>query len=202
MSLRGMLVAGLGVCLSLAAWSDPNWKTLTDAPRNVDGQNALNQRARATTYGKLVVAMPMDHWMLNTNGSMGADNEYYNDNVGARLGVWAGSSLEGKEPRAVVSDWVGNIKKLTGGEWTAPRSTSLAGTPVVESSGSDAYGNYFYKVISFTKMGEPVALAIRTPYENRWNRDLDEDIVYIVSNTHLTSEAMRNSLKRKWRRNR
>lgn len=59
---------------------------------------------------------------------MGANEEYYNEIIGAGV-IWAGSSLEGKQPRAIVSEWIGNIKQITGGDWQAPKAVTIAGNP-------------------------------------------------------------------------
>lgn len=199
MRLRGLLVASLGLSLGVAAFAAPNFKTLTDAPRNIDGQGYNQQRPIETKYanGDIIVAIPGDHWVLNSAGQMGADNEYYHEPTGARLGVWAGPSLEGKQPRAIVSEWVGNIKQITGGEWTAPQARTQAGWPIVEATGYDVYGNYFYRVIAFQKFGQTYAIAMRAPYEERWNRDLDEDITSIITDSHMSSAALNRMMHRK-----
>lgn len=200
--LRGWLVAGLGLSLGLAAWAAPNWKTLTDAPRNIDGQGYNYNRPLEVPYadGKFVVVMPDDGWVLNAAGAMGADNEYWNENYLARMGVWAGNSLQGRQPRAIVSEWVGNIKKLTGGDWTAPKATTIAGYPVVQATGVDGFGNYQYRVVAFNRMGVNVALATRIPYEQRHMRALDEDITTIVTESHLSTQAVEKMLKKQRRR--
>jgi len=200
--LRGLLVAAVGLTLSLAAWSDPNWKTLTDAPRDFDGQGFNYNRPIDTPHsgGDIVITMPNDTWLLNYAGAMGADKEYINEQIGARLGIWAGSSLEGKQPRAVVSEWVGNIKQITGGDWQAPKAVTIAGQPVVQSWGVDAFGNYAYRVIAFTKFGVNYALVTRIPYEHRWNRALDEDTSYLITGSHLSTMAVQRQIKRQERR--
>ena len=200
--LRGLLVAAVGLTLSLAAWSDPNWKTLTDAPRDFDGQGINHDRPIDTPHsgGDIVITMPNDAWVVNYAGAMGADKEFYNEQIGARLGIWAGSSLEGKQPRAVVSEWVGNIKQITGGDWQAPKAVTIAGQPVVQSWGVDAFGNYAYRVIAFTKFGANYALVTRIPYEHRWSRALDEDTSYIVTDSHLSTMAVQRMIKRQERR--
>lgn len=200
--LRGLLVAAVGLTLSLAAWSDPNWKTLTDAPRDIEGEGFNYYRPIDTPHsgGDIVITMPNDTWVLNYAGAMGADKEFYNEQIGARLGIWAGSSLEGKQPRAVVSEWVGNIKQLTGGDWQAPKAVNIAGQPVVQSWGVDAFGNYAYRVIAFTKFGVNYALVTRIPYEHRWSRALDEDTSYIITDSHLSTMAVQRMMKRQERR--
>jgi len=200
--LRGLLVAAVGLTLSLAAWSDPNWKTLTDAPRDFDGEGFNHTRPINTPHsgGDIVVTMPNDTWVVNYAGAMGADKEFYNEHIGARMGIWAGSSLEGKQPRAVVSEWVGNIKKITGGDWQAPKAVTIAGQPVVQSWGVDAFGNYAYRVISFAKFGSNYALVTRIPYEHRWNRALDEDTSYIITDSHPSTMAVQRQIKRQERR--
>ena len=199
---RGLLVAGLGLTLSLAAWSAPNWKTLTDAPRNIDGEGYHYEKPIRVAYGNghFMVTVPDDGWVVNSAGSMGADHEFYNENYGARLGLWAGPSLEGKQPRAIVGDWVGNIKQITGGEWTAPKASSIAGTPVVQAWGVDGFCNYSYRVIALNKFGVHLALATRIPYENRHSRQLDEDIATIVTGSHLSTRAVMGSLRKNRRR--
>ena len=200
--LRGLLVAAVGLTLRLAAWSDPNWKTLTDAPRDFDGQGYNHDRPIDTPHsgGDIVITMPNDAWVVNYAGAMGADKEFYNEQIGARLGIWAGSSLEGKQPRAVVSEWVGNIKQITGGDWQAPKAVTIAGQPVVQSWGVDAFGNYAYRVIAFTKFGANYALVTRIPYEHRWSRALDEDTSYIITDSHLSTMAVERMIKRQERR--
>lgn len=186
---------GLALCLTFSAGAAPNWKTLTDAPRNTNGSGRDITRPLEVPWsgGSVHLALPGDGWVVNQSGAMGADKEYFNEENQARLGVWAGDSLNGKNPRALVGEWTTNIKGLTGGEWTAPKAKFNAGTPVVEATGVDVYGNYFYRVIAFTKFGVNYALALRTPYENRWNRNLDSDISYIISESHLSHAAMKGS---------
>jgi hypothetical protein len=200
--LRGILMAGVGLSLSLAAWSAPNWKTLTDAPRNIDGTGFRKDRPVDVPYSnnQVIVAMPNDTWVVNSDGAMGADREYYQEVLGARMGIWAGQSLEGKQPRAVVSEWVGNIKQITGGEWAAPKATHIAGVPVVQASGTDAFGNYFYRVIGFNKLGVNYAVAVRIPYEHRFSRPLDEDITSVITDCHWSTQAVAKKLKKTQRR--
>lgn len=200
--LRGMLVAGLGLSLGLAAWAAPNWKTLTDAPRNIDGQGYNLNRPLEVPYsdGKFVVVMPDDSWVLNSAGAMGADNEYWNERYHARMGVWAGDSLAGRQPRAIVSEWVGNIKQITGGNWSAPKATHIAGFPVVQATGVDGFGNYQYRVVSYNRFGVNVAIATRIPYEQRHMRALDEDITTIVTESHLSTRSVEKMLKKQRRR--
>lgn len=199
---RGLLVAGVMLSFSLAAWSAPNWKTLTDAPRNIEGQGFRKDRPVDIYHsgGDVVIAMPNDTWVLNCDGAMGADKEYYQEVLGARLGVWAGSSLAGKQPRAVVSEWIGNIKQITGGDWQAPKATNIAGIPVIQSWGVDAFGNYAYRVVSFTKFGVNYALVTRIPYEHRWNRALDEDFTSLITDCHLSTAAVARQVKKRQRR--
>lgn len=200
--MRGFLLAGLGLSLSVAAWAAPNWKTLTDAPRNIDGEGYRKDRPVDMPWSNnlVVVAMPNDTWVLNSAGAMGADKEFYQEVLGARMGIWAGGSLEGKQPRAVVSEWVGNIKQLTGGDWSAPKAMTLAGVPVVQATGTDAFGNYFYRIIAFNKLGANYALAVRIPYEHRWSRPLDEDITSVVTDCHLSTATVAKQLKKAQRR--
>ena len=200
--IRGLLMAGIGLSISLAAWSAPNWKTLTDAPRNIDGQGFRHDRPVDMPHsgGDVIIAMPNDTWVLNSEGGMGADKEFYQEVIGARLGIWAGSSLEGKQPRAVVSEWVGNIKQITGGDWTAPKAVNIAGQPVVQSWGVDGFGNYAYRVLAFTKFGVNYALVSRIPYEYRWDRTLDEDTTSLITDCHLSTAAVARMMKKKQRR--
>jgi hypothetical protein len=199
MRVRGLLMAGLAVSLSLAVYAAPNWRSLTDAPRDLQGQGYDRHRPLEVKYagGDFAVLLPSDDWVYNASGAMGADNEYFHETLGARLGVWAGPSIAGKQPRALVSEWVGNIKQITGGEWTAPKTTTIAGVPVVQATGYDVYGNYAYRVVAFNRFGQNVALATRIPYEERWNRQLDEDITSIVTESHLTTQGLNKQLRRK-----
>lgn len=194
MRKRTWLGLGLALTLSLSAWAAPNWKTLTDAPRDINASTGHVERPIMVPYsnGKVWIAMPNNTWVVNKAGQMGADKELFNENEGARMGIWAGDSLAGKNPRAIVGEWVNNIKGITGGEWSAPKATYIAGVPVVQSTGSDVFGNYFYRVIAFNKFGVNYALAVRTPYENRWSRDLDEDITHIVTDSHLSRETVKS----------
>ena len=200
--LKGLLVAGVGIALSLAAWSDPNWKTLTDAPRDFEGQGFNHERPihLPASGGDVIIEMPNDTWVVNYAGAMGADKEYYNEQIGARMGIWAGASLEGKQPRAIVSEWIGNIKQITGGDWQAPKASSIAGNPVVQSWGVDAFGNYAYRVLAYTKFGVNYAIVTRIPYEHRWSRALDEDMTYIITDSHLSTMAVKRQIKRQERR--
>ena len=195
MRKRTWLGLGLALTLSLSAWAAPNWKSLTDAPRDVnEGNLGVVERPIQVPFsnGKVLIALPNNTWLVNKAGQMGADKELFNDAEGARMGVWAGDTLAGKNPRAIVGEFVNNIKGITGGEWTAPKATFVAGVPVVQSTGSDAFGNYFYRILAFNKFGVNYALALRTPYENRWSRALDEDITSIVTESHLSRESVKN----------
>jgi len=199
---RGLLMAGVALALSLAAGAAPDWKTLTDAPRNIDGQGYRKDRPIDIRHskGEVVIAMPNDQWVLNSAGAMGADKEFYHEVLGARLGIWAGESIAGKQPRAIVSEWVGNIKALTGGDWGAPKAKSIAGVPVVEAGGVDAFGNYYYRIIAFNKLGINYAVATRIPYEHRWNRVLDEDTTSLITDCHKSTALVQRELNKKRQR--
>ena len=182
----------LAVTLTAGAWAAPNWKSLTDAPRNTDGAPTVVDNpvhVRDLSHRGVVVVLNSDGWTVNRAGQMGADREYFNENLGARLGIWAGDSIKGSTPRNLVNEWVKNIKDLTGGTWTTPKATTVAGLPVVKASGVDAYGNYYYRVVSFTRFGVNYAFAMRCDYSQRWNRQLDGDITRLVTESHISSEA-------------
>ena len=189
----GRLALGLALaaCLSTSVLAAPNWKTLTDAPRNTDGAGIDKSQPYLVKHsnGDVVIALSNDNWVQNKAGAMGADKEFYNEKLGARMGVWAGDSIKDKQPRNLVNEWVGNIKALTGGNWSTPKATTIAGWPVVQATGVDAYGNYFYRVVSFTRFGVNYAIAVRTDYTNRWSHDLDNDITHVVTDSHITSAA-------------
>lgn len=188
---RAALILAITSSLTMAAMAAPNWKTLTDAPRNTDGAGLDKNRPIHLRHsgGDLCLEIQNDNWMLNTAGQMGADREFFNEKTGGRMGVWAGDSLAGKEPRALVTDWVKSIKSLTGGNWSEPKLTNIAGIPVVQATGVDVYGNYFYRVVAFTKFGVNYAVAIRCDYSDRWSRQLDNDITAFVTGSHLTTRA-------------
>jgi len=187
------LALGLTLAASLTAsvLAAPNWKTLTDAPRNTAGVGLDKQRPIEfhDSHGEVVIPIQDDNWVVNRAGAMGADKELFNEKLGARLGIWAGDSIKDKQPRNLVNEWVTNIKALTGGNWTTPKATTIAGIPVVQASGVDAYGNYYYRVVAFTRFGINYAFALRSDYDQRWNRDLDNQITLLATGCHISSAA-------------
>jgi hypothetical protein len=182
------LTLGLSASLCLSAWAAPNFKTLTDAPRDTSNNGSMmvgRERELRLSDGKAVFQLPGSGWLINRAGAMGADYELFNAALSTRMGFWAGQSIENKAPRALVGEWVNNLRTLTGGDWSTPKSTSIGGTPVVQAFGVDAFGNYYYRVISYTKFGVNFAIALRTPFSNRWNNELQRDIGSIVTNSHV-----------------
>lgn len=192
-AFRFLVGAGLALSMSLAATAAPNWKTLTDAPRDLGGARTNVDMPNNYYFSDdmVIVAIPGDEWAVNHLGQMGADVELLSDVLETRLGVWAGASLKGKNPRATVSEWITNISGLTGGTWTAPRTQHFAGIPVTYATGVDVFGNYHYALYAWTRYGVNYGLALRTPYENRWNTDLDRHISYIITESHITTKALK-----------
>ena len=78
---RGMLMAGVALALSLAAGAAPDWKTLTDAPRNIDGQGYRKDRPIDIRHskGEVIIAMPNDQWVLNSAGANLVANGTFED---------------------------------------------------------------------------------------------------------------------------
>ena len=192
-ALRFCVGAGLALSMSLSAWAAPNWKTLTDAPRDLGGarSNPDMPNNYVMSDDMVIVTIPGDEWTINHLGQMGADMELLSDRLMTRLGVWAGQSLKGKNPRATVSEWITNISGLTGGTWTAPKQQFFAGVPVTYATGVDVFGNYHYGLYAWTRYGVNYGLALRTPYENRWNTELDRHVSYIISESHMSTKALR-----------
>jgi len=185
----------LAVTLTAGAWAAPNWKSLTDAPRNTEGAPVVVEspvQVRDLSNHGVVIALGRG-WTVNQAGQMGADREFYNEAVGARLGVWAGDSIKGSTPRNLVNEWVKNIKDLTGGNWSTPKATTIAGVPVVQASGYDAFGNYYYRVVSYTRFKVNYAFAMRCDYSQRWNRQLAEDMTRMVTDSHVSTAGFHNT---------
>lgn len=196
---RAALLLTLAASLTASVMAAPNWKTLTDAPRNVDGVGLDKASPRMVTHsgGDVVLAVGNDHWVTNKAGQMGADKEFFNEKLGARWGVWAGDSIAGKKPRDLVTEWSNNIKTITGGTWTAPKATTIAGIPVVQAYGVDVHGNYAYRIVSFTKFGVNYASALRCDYEDRNSRQIDADLTRFVTESHLSTMAFHKTGKYK-----
>ena len=195
------LSLGLVASMCLSAWAAPNFKTLTDAPKDVNNNGTTTfekHRRLSFSDGAAIITLPDSGWSVNHAGAMGADYELFNEKEQTRLGLWGGQSIESKAPRQLVGEWVNNLRSITGGDWSTPRNTTIGGIPVVQAYGIDAYGNYYYRVVSFTKFGQHYALALRTPYQNRWNTDLEHDIATMVINSHVGPHAtpkLRDSIK-------
>jgi hypothetical protein len=60
---------------------------------------------------------------------------------------------------------------------------------VVEATGVDAFGNYYYKVCAFNRFGVNYAFALRADYGDRWNKALDGDLVQLITGSHISSAA-------------
>ena len=189
----GRLALGLTLAASLTAsvWAAPNWRTLSDAPRNVDGAGLDKSRPVYIheSKGDVEISLPDDNWAVNKAGQMGADKEFFNEELGARLGAWAGDSLKDKQPRNIVNEWVNGLKGVTGGNWTTPKSITLGGVPVVQATGVDAFGNYYYRIVSYTRFGVTYAFALRSDYSQRWNRELSGTIAELVTGSHISSHG-------------
>ncbi|MBI3924908.1 MAG: hypothetical protein HY319_05155 [Armatimonadetes bacterium] len=185
------LVLGVAVAASLtasAAWGEVPYKTLTDAPRNLNGARSHVNVPVEWEMNRWVEAwVPNDTYVPNLAGAMGADLEFFSFERAARVGIWAGKDIQEKSPKSIVGQMAERMQELTGGDWTTARNINVAGVPATQVTGVDVFGNYHYDLYALERFGQKYAVAIRTPYENRWDRDLNIDIAYLISHLHPTT---------------
>ncbi len=172
--------------------------TGTDAHRDINGAQVDKMRGlKGVRYhlaeGAAVLVMPNDEWAVNHTGQ---GLEFLSDKRRARLGVEA--HLAGSRwsaPRALQAT-MDRLKTAHGGTWTSPQNVHVGGIPALKASGRDVFGNYHYEIYAVERAGIQFLVWMRTPYQNRWNKDLNADVAWVIQNLHPSSRTVTESLKK------
>lgn len=193
-----ILVALAVVTLPLTAWS-AEYTTATDAKRDANGAQVSKWRGvKGVRYplanGMIVLTMPNDVWAVNHSAD---PLEFLNDQRQARLGVVAQVADSGWTANRAVADTVTKLKTAYGGTWAESRNVSVSGIPAVMASGYDVFGNYYYEIYGVERMGMQYLVWTRTPYENRWNQDLNADLAWVINNIHPSTKMVMEQLREK-----
>lgn len=193
-----ILVALAVLTLPLTAWS-AEYTTGTDAKRDTNGAQVDKWRGvKGVRYplanGMIVLTMPNDVWAVNHAVS---PLEFLNDQRQARLGVDAHVAESGWTANRAVAEAVAKIKGAHGGTFTDPQNVSVAGIPAVMASGQDVFGNYYYEFYGVERLGMQYLVWTRTPYENRWNADLNADVAWVLNNLHPSTKMVMEQLQKK-----
>lgn len=162
-------------------------KTLTNVVYDIWGaQHRVTGRPAVYMLdeGKVHMWSPTDTYLDNRLGKMEADREFLDFQACQRLGVWANGGIAGSAPTAIVSDMVSKVKSLTCGDYSAPKEINIAGVPVIQATGVDVYGNYFYEFYSFERFGNTYAFASRVPYKARYNVERNTNLAYLITHIH------------------
>ncbi|MEW6284518.1 MAG: hypothetical protein AB1758_38240, partial [Candidatus Eremiobacterota bacterium] len=145
--------------------------------------------------GRIVLSAPNDDWALNNQP--GGDINLFSEQRSTRLFVWADQIKPGMTPQRSVTNFINSTKAVVCGEWKGPEAVNVAGVPAYKGWGYDVFGNYYFEVYSLQRYGMQYTYALRTPYTNRWNTDLNADIAYFITHSHPSTSSVLQSLKRK-----
>jgi len=193
-----LLLALAMVTIPLSAWA-ADYQTGTDAKRDINGAFVDKYRdVKGVRFdlanGMMVLTMPNDEWAVN-HTEQGL--EFLSDRRAARVGVDAHVAESGWTANKAVSDVVSRLQAAHGGTWAEPKNVNVTGIPTVMASGHDVFGNYYYEIYGVERMGMQYLVWMRTPYENRWNTDLNADVAWIINNIHPSTRMVMQSLKEK-----
>lgn len=162
-------------------------RTLTDAVWDLNGERWLfsnGPKMYELDDGRVHLWTLRGHYPVNRLGAMGADREFLTLEYGQRLGVWANRRIAGESPKSTVAEMVSRMSSLTGGTWTEPQETHVAGIPVTKACGYDEFGNYYYEVIALERFGNRYAFATRVPYRFRHDTRRNTELAWMISHIH------------------
>lgn len=162
-------------------------QTLTNAPMDINSEQWFSHsgpRVYELDEGRVRLWAPSGRQPENSLGAMGADREFVNLEYSQRLGVWANGRLSEGSPRSIVTGMVGRAQTITGGTWTEPVETFIAGVPVAMATGYDLFGNYFFEVIALERFGHKYAFATRVPANERYSVKRNAELAWIVTHIH------------------
>ncbi len=160
-------------------------KTLSNTPHNINGGRVHVIVPTTWSLNNWVKAeISNDDMMENKRAAMGADIEYFSHLYGARIGIWANKDIQKRAPRSILARMSRRMQQLTGGKWSSIRSVNVAGIPASKVTGVDLFGNYHYELYAWTRYGQTYAMAVRVPYEKRWDSKFNSDVAYILTHIH------------------
>ena len=185
------------VAIPLSAWA-ADLQTGTNRTRDINGAQVDKWRGvKGVRYdlakGMIVLVMPNDEWALN---HVPDGMEFLSDRRSARMGVTAQVTESGWTPDGAVADMVAKLKTAHGGTWTEPAAVNMAGIPATTASGYDVFGNYYFEIYAVERLGMQYLVWMRTPYQNRWNTDLNADVAWVINNLHPSTRTVMQKLEK------